>query len=75
MPPTSSGNLQTLELGIVSLYLLDYVTNIVFVEIFEVEENFNLAVCQLLVCGMQYPGALAPWRIGSVVWNCLPPEL
>ena len=66
--------MQTLELGIVSLNLLRYVTNIVLVENFEIEENFNLAVCQLLVCGMQYPGALAPWRIGSVVWTCLPPE-
>ena len=39
---------------------LRYVTNIVLVENFEIEENFNLAICQLLVCGMQHPGTLAP---------------
>jgi hypothetical protein len=53
---------------------LRYVTNIVLVENFEIEENFNLVVCQLLVCDMQHPGALAPWRIGSVVWTYLPLE-
>ena len=66
MPPTSNGNLQTLELGIVSLYFLHYATNIILVEIFWNRRNFNLDVCLLLICVIQYPGALAPWRIGCI---------
>ena len=34
----------------------------------------NLAFCQLLVCGIQHPGALAPWWIGSGFWTYLPLE-
>ena len=41
-------------------FFLCYVTNIVLVENL-IKENFNVDVCQSLCCGMQHPGALAPW--------------
>ena len=48
--------------------------NIVLVEIFN-RGKFQLSCLSIvLVCGMQHPGALAPWQIGSVVRTYLPSE-